>query len=88
MTDKLDPDAWASTGDSELDARDGVQEVDTQMIFEWVITEHMLPDYSARHFAEWLHENWNDFAESADGLVTNRSVIHGAVTEWCGGRTA
>lgn len=88
MTGKLDADAWAQVGDTDLDARDGVQEVDASMIYAYVIRETLLPDYSARPFSYWLNAAWFAFTEEhRGGLLTNRDVIHGAITDWCGGRT-
>lgn len=89
MTDKLDPTAWAETGDTDLDERDGVQEVDAQMIFDYVTDENvnLLPTYSAQPFARWLDDNWINFTESTNGLRTNGDVITGALINWCGGRT-
>lgn len=87
---KLDPDAWAVTDDPDLDGRPGVQDVDAQMIFEYVTDTNVneLPAYSARPFANWLEVNWYEFTEETrNGLLTNRDVIHGAIVDWCGGRT-
>lgn len=44
-----------------------------------------LPRESARAFADWLWENWNNWTEDEDTTV--QQVLLGAVEEWCGGRT-
>lgn len=44
-----------------------------------------LPDESARAFATWLNEVWDDYTEDATSTV--KDVLEGAVTQWCGGRT-
>lgn len=80
--DKLNPDALAECGDGELDEREGVQPVTEMMISEHAIDSHGLPPYSARPFAAWLHEVWNDFNE--DGDKTNGEVIAGALADWRG----
>lgn len=79
---KLNPDALATTGDVELDERDGVQEVDVDMIREWVIAEQELPPESAGPFAEYIDREWNDYNDS--GELTNRQVIEGALDFWRG----
>lgn len=81
MTD-LDPKALAECGHTELDERDGVQEVSAGMIREYVIAENELPPESARPFAAYLHEVWNDYNE--DGTATNGEVIAGALAFWRG----
>lgn len=88
MTEKLNPNAWALVDDEDLDAREGVQEVDPNMIFDYVTTTNELPAYSARPFAEWLNYNWHEFTDSSrEGVLTNGDVIQGALVDWCGGRT-
>lgn len=42
-----------------------------------------LPRASARAFANWLTDNWYDWADN-EGTVED--VLEGAVTDWCGGR--
>lgn len=84
MTDKINPDALAESGDFEHDERPEVQKVTEEMIFAYVAGElQELPDYSARPFAEWLDQNWNDFNE--EGTETVGSVIRGALSDWRGG---
>lgn len=85
-TEKLNPDAWAFAEDDELDARPDVQEVDEDMIFAYVMKEEELPECSARPFAAWLNSIWTEL-HSGEQIVTNRDIIHGAIVEWCGGRT-
>lgn len=87
MTETLDPSAFAAWGD-ERDDRDGVQEVDADMIYAYVIKETALPGYSARPFAEWLYDNWGEADDGEEqSLLTNQAVIYGAIVDWCGGRT-
>jgi hypothetical protein len=79
----LNPDALAENGDGELDSREGVQEVDEDMLYEFVtVTCKTLPPESARPFASWLYEVWTSFNE--DGDKTNRQVIDGALAHWRG----
>jgi hypothetical protein len=80
--DKLDPDALAESGDDELDARESVQPVTPAMIREHLRLTEELPSVSARSFAAWIHENWNDWNE--DGDLTNGQVIAGALAHWRG----
>lgn len=80
--DKLNPDALAESGDTELDAREVVQPVTEMMIYEHVIASGELPRESAKPFAAWLHESWNDWNE--DGDLTNGKVIAGALAYWRG----
>lgn len=53
---------------------------------EWAEDPEMgaLPHESAKAFALWLDETWNDWAE--DPGVTVRQIFEGAVEQWCGGR--
>lgn len=80
--DRLNPDALAECGDGELDARDDVQEVDADMIREYVISAGELPEESARPFAEYIEDRWYDYNE--DGELTNGQVISGALAYWRG----
>lgn len=43
-----------------------------------------LPPESARGFANWLSNVWDDWTEE-DGITVER-LLNGAVTAWCGGR--
>jgi hypothetical protein len=80
--DKLNPDALAESGDDELNGREGVQSVTPAMIREHVINSGELPSESARPFAAWIHECWNDWNE--DGELSNGQVIAGALAYWRG----
>lgn len=82
MSDKLNPDALAECGDDELNSREGVQPVNAATILGYVLDQEELPPESARPFAGWLHEFWNDFNE--DGELTNGAVISGALAHWRG----
>lgn len=82
--DKLNPNALAESGDADLDDRPGVQPVDAQMILDHIIAAEELPPYSARPFADWLHDAWFNFSE--DGNLTNGDVIAGALADWRGGK--
>ncbi|PZT70183.1 hypothetical protein DN402_31690 [Streptomyces sp. SW4] len=77
----LNPDALAQSG-TDLDERPTVQAVTEDMIYQYVIEKGSLPVQSARAFAAWLDEVWNDFNE--DGKHTNRDVIDGALAAWRG----
>lgn len=79
---KLNPDALAECGDTELDGRTAVQPITEMMLFGYVMDTEELPEYSARPFAAWLYEMWNDFNE--DGDRTNGEVIAGALADWRG----
>ncbi len=46
----------------------------------------MLPERSARAFADWLWDNWTEFYAEGEGK-TVEDVLKGAVQDWCGGRT-
>jgi hypothetical protein len=82
MTSKINPNAIAETGDPEHDERPEVQSVSEEMIFEYVTEElKALPPYSARPFAAWLDENWNQFTEEE---ITVGDVIRGALADWRG----
>ena len=65
-----------------LDDREAVQPVTPAMIREHVVGSEELPSVSARPFAAWIHENWNDWNE--DGDLTNGQVIAGALAFWRG----
>lgn len=80
--DKLNPDALAECGDVELDDREAVQPVTEMMIFVYVMNAEELPRYSAKPFAAWVWESWNDFND--DGTQTNGQVIVGALADWRG----
>jgi hypothetical protein len=84
VKDKLNADALAESGDVELDERPGVQAVNAEMIYQYVIDKNELPEESARPFSEWLHGIFTDFNE--EGEATNGQVVDGALTAWCGGR--
>lgn len=43
-----------------------------------------LPQASAKAFANWLDNNWEDWTEEPQ--TTTKEVLEGAVTDWCGGR--
>ena len=80
--DDLNPAALAECGDVDLDARNGVQEVNAEMICEYVISSGELPRESAEPFAAYVHEAWNEYNE--DGELTNGQVIAGALAYWRG----
>jgi len=40
---------------------------------------------SAKAFANWLNQAWNDYGDS-DDLQTNEDVLYGALSDWTGGR--
>ena len=79
---KLNPDALAECGDFELDAREAVQPVPAEMIYQYVTDTNELPEESARPFAVWLDNVWHDF--NADGDLTNGKLIAGALAHWRG----
>lgn len=79
---ELDPNALAECGDDDLNARAGVQQVDADMIAKYVISSGELPRESALPFAEYIHQQWNDYNE--DGELTNGQVIAGALAYWRG----
>jgi hypothetical protein len=71
---------------------DGVKGLTTDPyggILEWALsmkTGHgNLPGVSGRAFANWLNNQWDNWAE--DPEVSVQKVLEGAVTEWCGGRS-
>lgn len=78
---KFNPNALAECGDSGLDERPEVQEVDARMIFNYVLENGFLPDFSAKPFAEWLNENWYDFTEEE---ISNKGVVSEALASWRG----
>jgi hypothetical protein len=80
--DKLNPDALAECGDVELDDRESVQPVTEMMISDYIIASGALPRESAKPFASYVHERWNDYSE--DGELTNGDVIAGALAFWRG----
>jgi len=80
--DKLNPDALAECGDTDLDERPAVQAVTETMISEHAVHSGELPEYSARPFAAWLYEIWTEF--NAVGDKTNGEVIAGALADWRG----
>jgi len=89
VTEKLNPDAlaeWASDDEGSEDGyREGVQVVDSSMIYAYVVDKNELPPYSAKPFSNWLHSQWFEFSQ--DGVrMTNREVIDGGLEDWCGGR--
>lgn len=55
-------------------------------IFAWAQDpEHGgLPERSARGFADWLSNGWDDWCEEP---IKVKDLLEGAVTQWCGGRT-
>lgn len=98
MTDKLDPTAWAHTGDGEYDEKHGTVLPTEEQVSEYVQREYSLPTYSAVPFAAWLigdstdgayaDDTWESFTDpTADLPITIDGVISGAVRHWCGGRT-
>lgn len=90
MTDKLDPTAWAHTGDDEYDEKHKTVLPDEDQVYAHVKNEYGLPSPSARAFTAWLVRGyvWTEFADPAAELpVTVDQVIAGAVEHWCGGRT-
>jgi hypothetical protein len=80
---KIDPNALAESG-TDLDERPGVQIIDDQMIYNYVIEAKGMPQFSARPFSEWLYEAWYAFNEEGDKTVGQ--VIDGALAEWRSGR--
>lgn len=84
MAEVFNPDALATSGDSELDTRPGVQHVDEFMIRRYVTDTNALPVYSALPFSVWADSAWDDFNE--DGTCTNRDVLNATLHDWCGGR--
>lgn len=89
MKEDLNPAAlaeWGSENDSSEDEyREGVQIVDSSMIYAYVVSENELPPQSARPFSEWMHSVWFEFATEGENM-TNRDVLDGALEDWCGGR--
>lgn len=70
---KLDPAAPAT------DVAEGAEEA----IFTYVFRDlNALPVHSARPFAAWLDETWNEFNEDEDQTVGE--VIAGALAYWRG----
>jgi len=61
--------------------------VDWSQINDWASDPDLggLPTASARAFATWLNENWDDWTENEEATV--KDILEGAVTDWCGGRT-
>lgn len=82
MVGKLNPKALAGCGDTDLDSREGVQEVDAGMIREYVVSTNELPMESAEPFSEYIEQNWCDYNE--EGELTNEQVISGALSYWRG----
>lgn len=62
-----------------------VSEFDFKLILEWALADGGggLPSVSARPFAAWLDENWNEFDDGEDKL-TNKDVLEGALGHWTG----
>jgi hypothetical protein len=98
MTSKLDPTAWARTGDEDYDQKHKTVMPTEEQIADYAHREYSLPLYSARPFAAWLTGNgstnewasdeWEQFTDpDADLPLTVDQVISGAVIQWCGGRT-
>lgn len=84
MTEKLDPQALAQLEDG--DDRDGVQEVTAELIRDYVMEAHGLPEVSARALGNWLYEYWFDNVDPERiPPMTNGQVIAGAVSYWTGG---
>jgi len=53
------------------------------LIYAWALSDGGLPAVSARPFAVWLDENWNEFDDGEDKL-TNKDVLEGALEHWTG----
>lgn len=81
MAETLDPNALAACGDAEEDARPGVQPVTWDMIYNHVVGRE-LPEQSAKPFADYLDEEWNDYVD--DPADTNGKVLAGALEFWRG----
>lgn len=58
-----------------------------RFILDWALDPELgsLPGMSGRAFTNWLDICWEDWA--ADPEATVKSVLEGAVSDWCGGRT-
>lgn len=81
MMDLKNKKALAQTA---VDAADGIEPLDIILWAQWE-DGGGLPDVSARAFGYWLNENWNEWTEDPEATV--KSVLEGAVSDWCGGRT-
>lgn len=66
------------------DVRSGVQPVDDQMIYQYVIDTHELPDESAKPFSQWADLVWFEYSEDAEANLTNKQVIDGMLAYWRG----
>lgn len=55
------------------------------LIKRWALssTGGGLPEVSARPFATWLHDSWNDF-DDGSGTMTNEVILKGALAFWKG----
>lgn len=58
---------------------------DEGAILDWALSDTGggLPEVSARPFARWLNNEWNDFADES-GAQTNEDVLKGALMHWMG----
>ena len=78
LTEFLELSAGAAADDPRL----------RMFVREWALdkeTGGQLPDASGRAFAVWLDNNWNEWTEDEEATV--KSVLEGAVSDWCGGRS-
>jgi len=75
--DRLKESAQAQKGGNKL----------FHLIRAWALSEDggALPEYSARPFAGWLFNVWENWTEEPETTVGD--VLKGAVSDWCGGRT-
>ena len=55
------------------------------LIYAWALADGGggLPAVSARPFAVWLDDEWNEFDDGEDKL-TNKDVLEGALEHWTG----
>jgi hypothetical protein len=95
VTDKLNPDDFAHTGDDEYDKEHGTVLPTEEQVVDYVQTAHGLPLDSAGPFAAWLigdstpgpyaTDEWEQFTDpTAQTPVSVRNVIAGAVARWRG----
>lgn len=57
------------------------------LILAWAMDPDMgaLPARSARPFADWLSDEWDEWTDNEGATVGE--ILSGAVMDWCGGRT-